>query len=132
MPISRVRSVTDTSMMFMMPMPPTSSDTAAMPDSRYVITCVVSSRRREDVGLIADLEIVRRALANAMLAAQHALDVRHRVRNLLFALGERADRLQAIGAVHAEARRVDRDEDLVVRILERARLALRRQHADRR
>ena len=26
MPISRVRSVTDTSMMFMMPMPPTSSD----------------------------------------------------------------------------------------------------------
>ena len=29
-PISRVRSVTDTSMMFMMPMPPTSSDTEAM------------------------------------------------------------------------------------------------------
>ena len=28
-PISRVRSVTDTSMMFMMPIPPTSSDTAA-------------------------------------------------------------------------------------------------------
>ena len=28
MPISRVRSVTDTSMMFMMPMPPTISDTA--------------------------------------------------------------------------------------------------------
>ena len=28
-PISRVRSVTDTSMMFMMPMPPTSSETAA-------------------------------------------------------------------------------------------------------
>ena len=33
-PISRVRSVTDTSMMFMMPMPPTSSDTAAIPASR--------------------------------------------------------------------------------------------------
>ena len=30
MPISRVRSVTDTSMMFMMPMPPTSSETAAI------------------------------------------------------------------------------------------------------
>ena len=28
-PISRVRSVTETSMMFMMPMPPTSSETAA-------------------------------------------------------------------------------------------------------
>ena len=30
MPISRVRSVTDTIMMFMMPMPPTSSEMAAM------------------------------------------------------------------------------------------------------
>ena len=30
MPISRVRSVTDTSMMFMMPMPPTRSDTPAI------------------------------------------------------------------------------------------------------
>ena len=30
MPISRVRSVTETIMMFMMPMPPTSSEIAAM------------------------------------------------------------------------------------------------------
>ena len=36
MPISRVRSVTETSMMFMTPMPPTSSDSAAMPVSRTV------------------------------------------------------------------------------------------------
>ena len=35
-PISRVRSVTETSMMFMTPMPPTSSDRAAMPVSRTV------------------------------------------------------------------------------------------------
>ena len=35
-PISRVRSDTDTSMMFMTPMPPTSSDSAAMPPSRIV------------------------------------------------------------------------------------------------
>ena len=33
-PISRVRSVTDTSMMFMIPMPPTSSETEAMAASR--------------------------------------------------------------------------------------------------
>ena len=33
-PISRVRSVTDTSMMFMMPMPPTSSETEAIAASR--------------------------------------------------------------------------------------------------
>ena len=43
-PISRVRSVTDTSMMFMMPMPPTSSDTPAMPASSAVIVRVVSVR----------------------------------------------------------------------------------------
>ena len=43
-PISRVRSVTDTSMMFMMPMPPTSSDTPAMAASSDVIVRVVSVR----------------------------------------------------------------------------------------
>ncbi len=37
-PISRVRSVTETSMMFMMPIPPTSSETEAIAASRYVIT----------------------------------------------------------------------------------------------
>jgi hypothetical protein len=36
-----VRSVTLTSMMFMMPMPPTSRLTAATAPSRVVITCVV-------------------------------------------------------------------------------------------
>ncbi len=42
-PISRVRSVTLTSMMFMMPMPPTSSDTAAIPASSMVMACALSS-----------------------------------------------------------------------------------------
>ena len=40
MPISRVRSVTLTSMMFMMPMPPTRSDTAATLASSVVIVSV--------------------------------------------------------------------------------------------
>src|SRR5712692_4536237 len=43
MPISRVRSVTDNSMMFMIPIPPTSSDTAAMPASSAVIVRVARS-----------------------------------------------------------------------------------------
>jgi len=47
MPISRVRSVTDTSMMFMMPMPPTSSEMPAMPpsisDSVLAVSLAVSS-----------------------------------------------------------------------------------------
>ena len=37
-PISRVRSVTETSMMFMMPMPPTSSETEAMAARDSVMT----------------------------------------------------------------------------------------------
>ncbi len=39
-PISRMRSVTDTSMMFMMPMPPTSREMPAMLPSSTVIICV--------------------------------------------------------------------------------------------
>ena len=35
-PISRTRSVTETSMMFMTPMPPTSSEMPAMPPRRIV------------------------------------------------------------------------------------------------
>ncbi|EXI76377.1 MAG: hypothetical protein AW07_00322 [Candidatus Accumulibacter sp. SK-11] len=42
-PISRVRSVTETSMMFMMPMPPTSSDTDAIAPSSSDMTRVVSA-----------------------------------------------------------------------------------------
>ena len=38
MPISRVRSVTDTSMMFMIPMPPTNRLTAATADNSPAIT----------------------------------------------------------------------------------------------
>jgi len=40
-PISRVRSVTDTSMIFMMPIPPTSSEMAAMPPRNTVNTLVM-------------------------------------------------------------------------------------------
>ena len=42
-PISRVRSVTDSSVMFMMPMPPTSSDTAATAASSQVIVRLARS-----------------------------------------------------------------------------------------
>ena len=43
-PISRVRSVTDTSMMFITPMPPTSSEIAATePSSNVSVFCVDSA-----------------------------------------------------------------------------------------
>ena len=44
-PISRVRSVTDTSMMFMIPMPPTTSDTDAIPPSSRLMIRVADSAR---------------------------------------------------------------------------------------
>jgi hypothetical protein len=43
MPISRVRSVTDTSMMFMMPMPPTTKEIAAIAPSSILMTRVVEA-----------------------------------------------------------------------------------------
>ena len=45
MPISRVRSVTVASMMFMMPMPPTSREMAAMEPSTMLKICLVRSAR---------------------------------------------------------------------------------------
>ena len=58
MPISRVRSVTLTSMMFMIPMPPTSSDTAATLASSMVIVCGALLLRVGDLGQVADREVV--------------------------------------------------------------------------
>ena len=59
MPISRVRSVTDTSMMFMMPMPPTSSEMPTMPATTSVIVLDdLLEGLRERVGGL-DEEIVR-------------------------------------------------------------------------
>ena len=57
-PISRVRSVTDTSMMFMMPMPPTSSEIDATDNSSIVITCVALSDACRDFAEIAHGEVV--------------------------------------------------------------------------
>ena len=52
MPISRVRSVTLTSMMFMTPMPPTSSEIAATDPSRTVsVFCVSVAVSRIDAML---------------------------------------------------------------------------------
>ena len=72
MPISRVRSVTETSMMFMIPMPPTSSETAAIPPSSSVITCVVACGRVGHVRQVPDGEVVRLARADVVPVAQNA------------------------------------------------------------
>src|SRR5689334_24069688 len=65
-----------------------------------------------------------------MLASQDALDVGHRLGNPVLRLGEDADRPKPIAADHAKARRVDRDEYLIIRIAERRRLTLRFENTD--
>ena len=57
-PISRVRSVTDTSMMFMMPMPPTSRLTAATAASRPVSTRVELGQGLHDFFHVPHIEII--------------------------------------------------------------------------
>ena len=53
MPISRVRSVTETSMMFMMPMPPTTREMAAM-----ITRMVISTPSMESIiSIISDMVI---------------------------------------------------------------------------
>src|SRR6058998_698752 len=73
-PISRVRSVTDTSMMFMMPMPPTSSETEAIAARRYVMTFDDSSCL-EDLGQVAQPEVVVLVRLQAVTLAQQPADL---------------------------------------------------------
>ena len=56
-PISRIRSVTDTSMMFITPMPPTSSEMTAMPASITVIVLSTEVAALEDRLLRRDREV---------------------------------------------------------------------------
>jgi hypothetical protein len=71
-PISRVRSVTDTSMMFMMPMPPTTSDTPAMAASSSVMVFEVWVAGCGDFLLRAHGEV---GLATLAALGEEVLDV---------------------------------------------------------
>ena len=76
MPISRVRSVTETSMMFMMPMPPTSRLTAGdRAEQRRSCTVVVATVRLRDLLHVADGEVVVLAGRDVAALAQQSLDV---------------------------------------------------------
>ena len=58
MPISRVRSRTETSMMFMIPMPPTMSEIEAMPPSSSVSVPLIDDGGLEQLRLVEDREVV--------------------------------------------------------------------------
>ena len=128
-PISRVRSVTETSMMFMIPIPPTSRLTAAMPASRKPKVCVVcwkvdstSAWLRIWKSFSPPVRILcwRRSTRSISIIARFMcwmLSTWH------------GDGAQPVGAHDAIARGLQRDEDLLVGVLKPLR-ALLAQDAD--
>src|SRR4029434_10442 len=79
-PISRVRSVTDTSMMFMMPMPPTSNQTHAIDANRAVVHQIGHRERRlllslEDLGRVPEPEVVVLERLEPVALAQEPADL---------------------------------------------------------
>ncbi len=122
MPISRVRSVTDTSMMFMIPMPPTISDTDAIAASSHVMIFVVPVRRVRDLRLIAHGEVVVVAVGIRCDSRMIARDLVLRRRNVAAATIAltRIWPMRVLPLSRALRRRV-RDEHDVVLILRRPR-----------
>ena len=82
-PISRVRSVTDTSMMFMMPTPPTISDTRATNSSERVIVSVARAQGVGHFGHVADAEVVGLARLDVVPLVQQVGDLADGERDLL-------------------------------------------------
>ncbi len=104
-PISRVRSVTETSMMFMMPTPPTTSEIKATHNSRLPISFDVLDKRIRHLGHVANVEVVRLRRLDAMPLAQQLRDLVDCLRDFLGRgrLGQdlihvdEADRLRRVG-----------------------------------
>ena len=69
-PISRVRSVTDTIMMFMTPIPPTSNDIAATPASRIVRVLLHRGGGGDQRLLAGDREVSIRRHGHRVMEAQ--------------------------------------------------------------
>ena len=75
-PISRVRSVTETSMMFMMPTPPTTSEIRATASNKVLIDWVVDDIIFDHFRHVADVEVVVVARPDAVPLAQQFRDLR--------------------------------------------------------
>ena len=74
-PISRVRSVTETSMMFIMPTPPTTSEIMATTSSRLVIESRGGRQGLGNFGHVADVEVVVLVGVEAVPLAQQGGDL---------------------------------------------------------
>ena len=86
-PISRVRSVTLTSMMFMMPMPPTSSETAAMAASSSVSAPVAAVRVPAMSARFRMLKSSSVPSSNVMAVAQQSRHLGLRALGMILGIG---------------------------------------------
>ena len=96
MPISRVRSVTDTSMMFMMPTPPTTSDTLATEPSSMRHDHGDDPQHVGHFGAVVHGEIVHVAVADAVPLAEQLRRPRPRRRSCDRPSGPRRSRASTL------------------------------------
>ena len=75
MPISRVRSVTETSMMFIMPMPPTSRLTAGDGTEKYREDCCRRGLSCSDLLHVGDSEVVLLSRRDVAALAQKTFNI---------------------------------------------------------
>ena len=113
MPISRVRSRTETSMMFMIPMPPTMSEIEAMPPSSTVSSPVTDENVESSCAWLGDREVVVGAVGPVALLEQHGHLGLGRV-DLVGRGDAHADGADLVAAHEVVLGRGDRDQDLVV------------------
>ena len=136
-PISRVRSVTDTSMMFMMPMPPTSSETEAMAASSRVSTfedasCDCSTSVRLRMLKSSSWKVCSRCRWRSSPRISCSASGMARASRTLTAMEPTERALAWLAAQHLLLGGAERDQDRVVLVLAERGLALALQDADHR
>ena len=120
MPISRVRSRTETSMMFMIPMPPTTSEIEAMPPSSRVSVALIEDAASSSWVWSKTLKSSSSAAARSWRSRSSAVSV-GLGRGHLVGLGDAdPDRADRVAADEVLLHDPDRHHDLVVGILEAA------------
>ena len=129
-PISRVRSATETNMMFMMPMPPTNSDRLVTNRPTTAMVRGLLMEHVDDLVLLVDGKIVR--LVRAQMA-----DVAHGLAQFLpgfvqlrQAAGLHFDLINVGTVPDVRQKFPDRNDDLVVQASAAEHTALFFQHAD--
>ena len=131
MPISRVRSVTDTSMMFMMPMPPTSRLTPATAPSMPVMVVVALAMASAIWVMSRTSKLSSRVGRDAARLAQDRLDARPARREVgTPSRGGDVDGVDVAVAGDAALEGGERHHDDIVLVLAEARRALALKHAD--